>query len=399
MATYNQDLIMVRFGELNTKGKNMKDFIKQLGKNIKVVLKGFPTLTYEIRHDHIYIYLGEEDYDLVKERLKKVPGLLSFSLCKGFPRDLEIIKKYALDIASKSDAKTFKVITKRADKLFQYTSDQINREVASLILRNVHNLKVDVHNPELKININVREDIIYVYSTSEKGIGGYPVGIAGKGLMMLSGGIDSPVAAYLMLKRGLKLECIHFAAPPYTSENVIIKIHDLLRKLNIYQPDFKVYIVPFTDIQKKIYEVAGTSYAITIMRRMMLKIASKIAHRNNDLVLANGESIGQVASQTLKSIVAIEHDNVYMPIIRPLATYDKLDIIDIAKKIDTYDISIRPYEDCCTIFEVKDPTTSPSIEKIKEIESSFDFSPMVDECVKNVKVMHVSEEEDKKDEF
>ncbi len=394
------DLIMVRFGELGTKGKNEKDFIRALGRNIKEVLKDFKTLKYQIAHDHIYIYLNQENFDDIVPYLTRVPGLSSFSHCIALPRDIEAVKKKALEIVNKVRPKTFKVITKRADKLFYMNSDTVNREVAKYIFENYKGeLKVDVHEPELPLHIAIRQDVIYVYDAKIEGCGGYPVGIAGKGLMLLSGGIDSPVASYLMMKRGVKLEFIHFAAPPYTSEKVIVKLHDILRKLNIYQPDFKLYIVPFTDIQKKIYEVAGTSYAITIMRRMFIKIASKVAKGHNDLVLCNGESIGQVASQTLKSMNAIEHDNAYLPIIRPLATYDKTEIIALAKKLDTYDISIRPYEDCCTIFAPKDPTTAPHYDKIEEIESKFDFNPLIDEAIANIRVMHVSKDEDEKDEF
>lgn len=254
-------------------------------------------------------------------------------------------------------------------------------------------LKVDVHNPELEIRITVRENEAFVYQESIPGLGGYPLGIAGKALMLISGGIDSPVASFLMMKRGVKLEMIHFAAPPYTSEQVLVKIKDIIHKLNVFQPAVKLYIVPFTEIQKKIYEVAGTSYAITIMRRMMLRIAERVARYNRDLVLASGESIGQVASQTLTSMASIE-ECCGLPLIRPLATYDKVDIIKLSKKIDTYDISIRPYEDCCTIFEVRDPTTSPKLDKIREIEAKFDFSQLLDEAYMNIEKVYVKPEED-----
>jgi thiamine biosynthesis protein ThiI len=315
-------------------------------------------------------------------------------LVEALPRDMEKVKARALEMALNSSKKTFKIITKRTDKLFPLVSDQINRTVAGYILQNDPNIKVDVHTPELEIHITVREDVIYIYSESIPGLGGYPVGVAGKALMMISGGIDSPVASFLMMKRGVKLEMIHFAAPPYTSDQVILKIKDLCAKLNIFQPDIKVYIVPFTEIQKKIYEVAGTSYAITIMRRMMLRIATIVAKKHRDLVLASGESIGQVASQTLTSMVAIEKGS-DLPIIRPLATYDKLEIIKLSKMIGTFDISIRPYEDCCTIFDVKDPTTCPHIDKVALIESKFDFTDMINEAVKNIQTIHVPEKEEK----
>lgn len=389
----NNNLILVRFGELSTKGHNKNTFIKKLNDNIKQSLKPhFPTLQYEARHDHIYITLNDENYDDVKEYLKKIPGLSSFSLVKAIPNDIEIIAEEALNVAKNSQAKTFKIISKRVNKLFPMHSDEINRYVASKILHNTDK-KVDVHNPELEVRIMVRDAFTYIYCEKEEGLNGYPLGIAGKALMLLSGGIDSPVASYLMMKRGIRLEMIHFAAPPYTSEQVLVKIKDIIHKLNVFQPAVKLYIVPFTEIQKKIYEVAGTSYAITIMRRMMLRIAERVARYNRDLVLASGESIGQVASQTLTSMASIE-ECCGLPLIRPLATYDKVDIIKLSKKIDTYDISIRPYEDCCTIFEVRDPTTSPKLDKIREIEAKFDFSQLLDEAYMNIEKVYVKPEED-----
>ena len=212
-------------------------------------------------------------------------------------------------------------------------------------------------------------------------------------MLMISGGIDSPVAAYLMLKRGVKLECVHFAAPPYTSQKVIDKIHDLLKVLTDYQPSIKLYIVPFTELEKTIYEIAGPSYCVTIMRRMMLRIAERLAYQHNCLVVSGGESIGQVASQTLYSMKVIEEVGT-LPFIRPLATYDKTEIIAVAKKIGTYDISIRPFEDCCTIFTLKDPVTHPNSDKVKEIESKFDYQKMILDCVKNVEVHHITDEEE-----
>lgn len=386
------DLVMVRYGELSTKGKNIKMFINRLACNLKVALDDFKGLKYNVNRDHIYIDLGENNYEEVKRMIAKVPGISSFSLVRAVESDLDKIVEEVTNVAMKSSAKTFKIITKRTDKMFPYHSDEINRTCATKVLQNTA-MKVDVHNPELPIYITIREDVSYIYSESQKGLGGYPVGIAGKALMLISGGIDSPVASYLMMKRGVKLEMIHFAAPPYTSEQVIVKIQDIIHKLNVYQPSVKLYIVPFTEIQKKIYEVAGTSYAITIMRRMMLRIAERVARYNKDLVLASGESIGQVASQTLVSMASIE-ECLHLPMIRPLATTDKIDIIKISKEIDTYDISIRPYEDCCTIFEVKDPATSPKLDRIREIEAKFDFTQLLDEAYMGITKLRITKEED-----
>ena len=269
-------------------------------------------------------------------------------------------------------------------------SDEINRAIASHILKN-SDYKVDVHNPDVLVSLIVRQNETYIFTSEVKGAGGYPLGIAGKGLMMMSGGIDSPVACQLMMKRGIKMECIHFASPPYTSQAVITKITDLLKVLSKYQGQIKLYIVPFTKLQEEIYKHAKESYAITIMRRMMYRIATIVAKRSNCLVIANGESIGQVASQTLKSMLEIENVT-NLPVIRPLAIFDKVDIIKISRDIGTYDISIRPYEDCCTIFDPKNPTTQPRKETIDKIEESFNYMELVEECCNNLEVIKVDEE-------
>jgi len=385
------NIIMVRYGELSTKGKNRGDFIRLLGKNIKNALKKFPLLTYEVKRDHTYIHLNGEDYIKVKERLLDVSGIYSLSPVFKVKKDIEEIKKLCLQIAIEENKTTFKIRARRVDKTYEIHSEEINRLIASEILKNT-SYRVDVHNPELMISVTIREQEAIVFSNEELCAGGYPLGIGGKSLMMLSGGIDSPVAAYLMMKRGIKIECIHFASPPYTSEAVIEKIKDLLSKLNNYQDSIKLYIVPFTKLQEEIYKHVPVSYAITIMRRMMYRIACIIAKRNNDLAIANGESIGQVASQTLKSIQVIEKVS-DLPVLRPLDIFDKLDIIKIARKIGTYDISIRPYEDCCTIFEVKDPTTAPNLDKVLEFEAKFDYLELVNQCANNVEVIRITEED------
>ena len=389
----NTDMIIIFFGELSTKGKNIMNFIRLLGNNIKYALRDFKNLTYEIRKDHIIILLNGEDFSEVKKPLKKVSGIGSFALAKNVDKNMDAISEEAKEVYLLSKKTTFKVETRRADKDFPINSDDVSRKVGSYILRSVETAKVDVHNPEVMIHIMIRLEGAYVYAIKEKGMGGYPLGIAGKSLCLLSGGIDSPVAAYLMMKRGVKLECIHFAAPPYTSQAVIDKIHDLLHVLNEYQPDIKLYVVPFTELERKIYEVAGPSYCVTVMRRMMMRIAERIANKHNDLILSSGESIGQVASQTLPSMKVIE-ECCHLPMVRPLACTDKSEIIQIAKDIGTYDISIRPFEDCCTIFTLKDPVTHPSLEVVNKIESEFDWQTMVSDCVKNTTAEHVTLEEE-----
>ena len=389
----NTDMIIIFFGELSTKGKNIMNFIRLLGNNIKYALRDFKNLTYEIRKDHIIILLNGEDFSEVKKPLKKVSGIGSFALAKNVDKNMDAISEEAKEVYLLSKKTTFKVETRRADKDFPIHSDDVSRKVGSYILRSVETAKVDVHNPEVMIHIMIRLEGAYVYAIKEKGMGGYPLGIAGKSLCLLSGGIDSPVAAYLMMKRGVKLECIHFAAPPYTSQAVIDKIHDLLHVLNEYQPDIKLYVVPFTELERKIYEVAGPSYCVTVMRRMMMRIAERIANKHNDLILSSGESIGQVASQTLPSMKVIE-ECCHLPMVRPLACTDKSEIIQIAKDIGTYDISIRPFEDCCTIFTLNDPVTHPSLEVVNKIESEFDWQTMVSDCVKNTTAEHVTLEEE-----
>ncbi len=291
-------------------------------------------------------------------------------------------------MAKENKGSTFKLTCKRSNKKFPLISDQIIREVAPIILKNTK-LKVDVHNPDIKLSIEVREEGTYIFTTTINGAGGYPIGVAGKVMMMLSGGIDSPVASYLLMKRGMVIECIHFASPPYTNEAVIDKLKDILHILNRYQYSIKLHIVPFTKIQTKIYEVADESYAITIMRRMMYRIANQLANKQKCLAIANGESIGQVASQTLDSMGVIEKV-AEIPVIRPLCVFDKLQIIDIAKKIKTYDISIRPFEDCCTIFAPKNPKTKPRLSEVLFFENKFSFNDLINEAIANIKTILIS---------
>ena len=385
-------MIIVFYGELSTKGKNIMDFIRLLGKNIKESLKDF-NLTYDIKKDHIYIHLQNDNITEITQRLKKVPGILSFSIATKVDKDMDEIKKEADRQYKEISPSTFKIDCKRVDKEFSLHSDDINRQVGGHILKNNPDSKVDVHHPELLLHITIREEGCYIYGYKIKGLGGYPLGIQGKCLSLLSGGIDSPVSLYLLMKRGIKVEAIHFMAPPYTSNMVIDKIKDLLSVLNDYQSSIRLYLVNFTELEKKIYEVAGPSYLVTIMRRMMMRISSIIAKRNNDLILATGESIGQVASQTLSSISVIDPTS-SLAVIRPLATYDKTDIISLAQQIGTYEISIRPYEDCCTIFPIKDPVTHPDIKTVLKIEESFPYEEMIKQCVDSVAVLDIKRDEE-----
>ncbi len=384
------DHIMVRFGELSTKGKNKKEFIRVLARNIKNALGEYPSLEYIVQLDHIYIKLNDVDPDEIIEVLQSISGIHALSLVLKIDEDIDNICEESLKLIKQEKGQTFKVHAKRANKKYPIISDQINRLVAGKILKNT-DLKVDVHNPDILLSIEIRNDGCYIFTKTYKGAGGYPLGVGGRIMHMLSGGIDSPVAAYLLMKRGLLVECIHFASPPYTNIGVIEKLKDLLGKLNVYQESIRLNIVPFTKIQEKIYEVSDESYAITIMRRMMFRLASELAKRRNCPAISSGESVGQVASQTIESMNVINNVT-NMPILRPLVTYDKLDIIEIARKIDTFDISIRPFEDCCTIFAPKKPKTKPSLEKSIEFENKFDYQTLINEALDNIEVVYIKKE-------
>ena len=389
------DCIYVRYGELNTKGKNIVEFKKLLYQNIRHALREFDSLTYIFRRDHIFIELNGTDYEPVVEILKGVSGIYSFSLIiKSANQDLDYIKKTCFEaLINEKKHDTYKIECKRNDKSYQPDSRGIIKEVASYIHHSDSSIKVDVHNPDVLLNILIGYGETLIYTNSILGAGGYPLGIGGKAMHMLSGGIDSPVAAYLMMKRGVKVECIHFASPPYTNIGVIYKLEDILHQLTRYQPSIKLHIVPFTKIQEAIYENCPESYCITIMRRMMYRLASALAKRKKCPVISNGESIGQVASQTLDSMATI-NEVTNTPIIRPCAVLDKVEIIDMSKKIKTYDISIRPYEDCCTIFTPKAPKTKPKLGPVEELEARFDYASLIEEALNNIDTRVYTDEDE-----
>ena len=384
------DHIMVRFGELSTKGKNKKDFIRLLGSNIRRRLIDYPDIKVEVRYDHIYIKLNDHDVDEIMPIMQDISGIQTLSLVYKCDKDINVIISSTLELLNDEENKTFKVTAKRSDKSFPLHSDEIVRKVAPAILK-TNRFKVDVHHPDILVSIEIRDEGAYIYTKSYPGAGGYPLGVAGKGMLMLSGGIDSPVAAYLLMKRGVKIECIHFASPPYTNIGVIYKLEDLLTKLNKYQPRIRLHIVPFTKLQEAIYDHVPESYCITVMRRMMYRLAARLAKNRNCPVICSGESIGQVASQTLQSMQVI-NEVTNTPVIRPCATMDKIDIIAIAKKIDTFDISIRPYEDCCTIFTPKNPKTMPHLDTVEEFEKTFDYESLIKEALYNIEVKYIGEE-------
>lgn len=387
---YTYDHIMVRFGELSTKGKNKKDFIKQLAINIKYALRNETALSFLVMHDHIYVGLNGLDPNPVLERLQDVSGIQSLSLVCKTEAEMENLKTVALELIRQESGHTFKVKARRTDKSFPFVSDTINREIATTILRNT-DWKVDVHEPDIQLFVEIRLEAAYIFTRTVPGAGGYPLGVGGKILTMVSGGIDSPVASYLLMRRGITVQAIHFASPPYTQEAVIGKIKDLLSVLTRYQPQIRLYIIPFTKLQEAIYANVDESYAITIMRRMMYRISERMARRHRCVALANGESVGQVASQTLQSMAVI-NEVVSLPVIRPLATTDKTEIIKLARKIKTFDISIRPFEDCCTIFTPKNPKTMPKLDEVVALEAKFDYQALVNDCVANAESLLITSE-------
>lgn len=384
--------IIVRFGELTTKGRNRKAFTRKLLKNTKEILKGFKHLEYQLTYDHIFILLNDEDPQAVCAALKRVFGIHSFSVCYKVPADLQEVKKAAAEIINHDEGTTFKIETKRNDKSFPMTSIEMNKAIAGYVFHNTEkDLKVDVHNPQIRVKVEYRKDFAYVMDNVIMGAGGYPVGIGGRALMMLSGGIDSPVAAYMMMKRGVDLEMIHYAAPPYTNELAREKVLDLCDVLKNYtHGKITVHIIPFTKLQLAVYDHCDESYAMTVMRRMMYRIAEGLAKERGILAIANGESIGQVASQTLDSMNTI-NQVITTPVIRPVACLDKLEIINMATKIGTYDISIRPYEDCCTIFTPHNPATKPKAYRCEAYEAKWDYASQVAECIANRETIVVDE--------
>ena len=387
-------MILIKYGELTTKKANRNLFINYLYNNIKEKLSNY---NVKIIKNRVRMYIETEDnVDEIVDILSKIFGIHSIVVAYKVDTNIDSIKNNVLEIVNNLNFKTFKVETKRSDKKFPIPSMEFNHVIGSLILKNKPDIKVDVHNPEYTLKIEIREDYTYIYAKEVAGSGGYPNGVAGKGLLMLSGGIDSPVAGYLAMKRGIKLECIYFESPPHTSVQAKNKVKSLVEKLTNYQIEINLHVVNFTKIQEEIYKNIDSSYMITIMRRMMYRISSKIMEKKNLYVLINGESVGQVASQTLTSMQVINNVT-SVPVLRPVCCMDKLEIIDVAKKIDTYETSILPYEDCCTIFLPKHPVINPDLEKAINYEKSFDYETLINEAINNIETIVINGKEDKFD--
>jgi len=383
----NYDKVLIRFGDLMLKGKNQRIFRE---KAIALLRKNTNDLNVKIekRHDRLFLVINDTEESIIIKRLMRVSGLGSFSFVVTTTPDYETVAQKAIELIKKEvkSTKTFKVETKRVNKALNETSQEISQLLSKMILRETGDLlKVDVRNPEVTVFFEIREDEAFIYLNSIKGLGGFPVGAAGKGLLLLSGGIDSPVAGFYAMKQGLEIEGIHFESTPMTSIESAQKVLDLGKKMSLYaqRHELKIHMVPFYRLHEEIINRVSPNYVITVMRRMMFRIAEKIAKKTKCPVIVTGESMGQVASQTIESMVAIEAVTT-IPILRPLITMDKLDIIDVSKKIDTYELSILPFEDCCTVYTPKNSATTPSIKKALINEHFMvDYETIIDEIVDN----------------
>ena len=391
MAHHFADLIIVRFGELSIKGHNRRYFIKVLHQNIKTKLKPYPLIISQAKFDHIVIQLNGTPYEPVTAALAQVFGISSFSVAHKCSSDKQDIIETAVELMKEEAQCTFKVETHRKDKHLPYDSMELNAEIGHFILRATPHT-VDIKNPQKRVRIEVGSHEAYISVKIFKGLQGFPVGVQNRAMVLISGGIDSPVAAYLAMKRGVEIECVHFAAPPYTSEQAIEKVKKLLGVLCAYQPKIKLHIVPFTALQLEIYQKANQNYAITLMRRQMVRLAQDIAEQRKALALVTGESLGQVASQTLESMAVISEATT-MNILRPLVTYDKLEIIDIAEKIKTFDISILPYEDCCTIFTITNPVTKPRLADVLKEEAKCAFEELYQKTLEETQTVIITQPE------
>ena len=390
---YMDRVILIKYGELSTKKDNRNYFIRTLYQNVCDKLNG-----YEVKIDkdraRMTISFQEKDQEAIQNIISRIFGIHTYQVAYVVKSEDALIQAQVLKIAKELSFKTFKIEVKRSDKTFPIHSQDYNRVLGSLLLKNIKDISVDVHNPDLWLKVEIRNQETYIYYESYPGSGGYPVGTQSRGMLMISGGIDSPVAGYLAMKRGITLDAVYFEAMPHTSIEARNKVINLCKKLSQYSHHIYLHIVNFTPIQEEIYKNCREDYCITIMHRMMLRITEKLAKKNKCLVIVNGESIGQVASQTLDSISVI-NEAISMPIIRPVACFDKLEIMNVARKIDTYDISIIPYEDCCTVFVPKHPVIRPNLKTAITEEEKFNYLAMIETATEEVYTMKITDEQDK----
>lgn len=391
MVEYSE--IMVHYGELSTKGKNRSFFINRLAKNIRGVLSSMD-VKIDAEHDRCHILLSNsKDYKEIETRLTKVFGIQSFSPSIKIDKSLSVLRENVLQVMGEiyQDGMTFKIASRRSDHTFELDSTELNQMLGDLIFDHFIYAKVKMKHPDLMLRVEIRSDAIYLSYEIVKGAGGMPVGTAGRGHLMLSGGIDSPVAGYLALKRGVEIEAVHFASPPYTSPGALQKAKDLTKKLTVFGGSIQFIEVPFTEIQEEIRSKVPQAYLMTLTRRFMMRVVDRIRETREGKVIINGESLGQVASQTLGSMSVINAVTT-TPIIRPVVTMDKLEIIDIAEKIDTFNTSILPFEDCCTIFAPPQPKTNPKLEKVENFERKLDVDGLVARAVAGIKMTEIKED-------
>lgn len=395
----NYSEIMIRYGELSTKGKNRMRFINKLRQNIQEALSIFPEVTVYFDRDRGHVYLHGADYQAVAESLKKVFGIQNFAPSYRLEKSVPALKEAVQTIMKTiyKDGMTFKIAARRSDHSFELDSRDLNQVLGDAVFDVIPNVQVQMKKPDITLRVEIRSDAAYISHEEIRGAGGLPVGTAGKGMLMLSGGIDSPVAGYLALKRGVDIEAVHFASPPYTSPGALKKAQDLTRKLTAFGGNITFIEVPFTEIQEEIKEKAPEAYLMTLTRRFMMRITDRIREVRNGLIIINGESLGQVASQTLESMQAINAVTT-TPVIRPVVTMDKLEIIDIAEKIDTFEISIQPFEDCCTIFAPDRPKTNPKIKNVEQYEKRLNVDDLVERAVAGILVSEITPVQEEKDE-
>ncbi|CQR24485.1 thiamine biosynthesis protein ThiI [Streptococcus varani] len=386
---------MIRYGELSTKGKNRWQFINKLRRNVQEALSIYPQITTYFDRDRGHVYLNGADYQAVAESLKKVFGIQNFAPSYKIDKSVPALKE-AVQLIMKNiyqDGMTFKIAARRSDHSFELDSRDLNQTLGDAVFDVIPTVRVQMKKPDIALRVEIRTDAAYISHEEIRGAGGLPVGTAGKGMLMLSGGIDSPVAGYLALKRGVDIEAVHFASPPYTSPGSLKKAQDLTRKLTAFGGNITFIEVPFTEIQEEIKNKTPEAYLMTLTRRFMMRITDRIREVRNALIIINGESLGQVASQTLESMQAINAVT-HTPVIRPVVTMDKLEIIDIAEKIDTFEISIQPFEDCCTIFAPDRPKTNPKIKNVEQYEARLDVEGLVERAVAGIMLTTITPKEE-----
>lgn len=392
--------IMVRYGELSTKGKNRKLFTSQLAYNVKRTLGEFPAVKVHADRDRMHLLLNGENSTRIIPKLEKVFGIQNFSPSIRVEKNMPDIREMVQTIikAVYQPGQTFKITAKRSDHSFELDSNELNRELGGAVMEVFPEIGVQMKKPDINIRIEIRKEGAYLSYETIRGAGGLPVGVSGRGMLMLSGGIDSPVAGYLSMKRGVEVEAVHFASPPYTSEQALQKAKDLAAKIAPYAGSIQFIEVPFTEIQEEIKRVVPEGYLMTVTRRMMLRLTDAIRVARKGLVIINGESLGQVASQTLQSMVAI-NEVTTTPIIRPVVSMDKGEIIEIAEKIDTFELAIQPFEDCCTIFAPPQPKTRPKLDKAQAYEARLDIEGLMERSMAGLKVSEITERSELKEEF